>query len=353
MTAAFRCTDVVKRFDAFTALDGVQWTVPSGQVVGLMGRSGAGKTTLLRIVAGLSRCASGKVEFPDNRGGRPPHVGMVFQNLALWPHLTALGHLNCVLSGLPRSERRQRAEATLTDVRLPQATWNRRPDQLSGGEAQRLALARALAAEPAILLLDEPLAHLDAALKHELLTLVLSLAEAKGITLVYATHAWAEAARLCSQIAVLDKGRMVQVAAPAELFFAPVNRQTALLAGPLIEAPPAWFQAGAIACESDDPASVSILRSEERISVRPQQMRLTSASKSNCWRLTRVCPAGAGWAATAQLGDRSLELLLSEPPPASEMGIKICSVAQAAGRASLHLAGACDTSKDCQEKSGS
>ncbi len=353
MNAALRCVDVVKRFGEFAALDGVNGPYLHGQVVGLMGSSGAGKTTLLRIIAGLSRCTSGKVEFSDPLGGSVPRVGMVFQNLALWPHLTALRHLTCVLSRRPRSERRRQAEAMLEEVRLPPTTWNRRPDQLSGGEAQRLALARALAAEPSILLLDEPLAHLDAALKDELLRLMLRLAEAHGITLIYVTHAWAEAAQLCSQIAVLDRGRMAQAAAPAELFFAPVNRQTALLAGPLIELPRAWFQAGAIACQSENPASASILQSEECITVRPQQLQWATASEANCWRITKVCPAGAGWAATAQNGDRSLKLVLPAPPGRCETGVEICSVAQAAGQASLHLTGACATSKGSLENSGS
>ncbi|HVX64208.1 MAG TPA: ABC transporter ATP-binding protein [Pirellulales bacterium] len=353
MNAALRCVDVVKRFGEFAALDGVEWSVPAGQVVGLMGSSGAGKTTLLRILAGLSRCTSGKIEFPDSLSGSVPRVGMVFQNLALWPHLTALRHLTCVLSQRPRSERRRQAEAMLEEVRLPPMAWNRRPDQLSGGEAQRLALARALAAEPSVLLLDEPLAHLDAALKNDLQTLILRLAEANGITLIYVTHAWAEAAQLCSQIAVLDRGRMAQSAAPAELFFAPVNRQTALLSGPLVELPRSWFQAGAIACQAETPASVSILPSEECISVRPQQLRLTIVSERNCWRITKVCPTGAGWVAKVQNGDCSLELLLPEPPASSEMGVEICSVAQAAGQASLHLTGACATSNVCQENSGS
>ena len=332
MTSAIECREIVKRYGRSSVIDRLNWSIPAGQLAALVGASGAGKTTLLRIIAGLSRCTSGQVEFDVPR----PRVGLVFQNLALWPHLTARRHLECVLSHLPRSERRRRAQSWLEEVRLPPATHDRLPAQLSGGEAQRLAFARALAAEPQILLFDEPLAQLDAALKAELLALIKAQAQARSLTLVYVTHAWHEAASLCQQAGVMDHGRIVQFAAPDEVFWRPANRRVAQLAGPLVELPLAWIDDGSILCQSGAPAALSIAPIEgQSIALRPQQIRLAEAAGASRWRVLECHPQGAGWRAVLACNGRTLEAPAAAPPEASEVGIALLEVARLAPQQAL------------------
>ncbi|MCA9202038.1 MAG: ATP-binding cassette domain-containing protein, partial [Planctomycetales bacterium] len=165
MAVGVQCRDVGKRFGAACVLNGVSWTARAGAVSGLVGVSAAGKTSLLRIIAGLDRADSGTVEFPRDDASQTeaakaqsPRIGMTFQNLSLWPHLTARQHVASVLRVAARDGA---VEALLAEVGLPASTFDRRPAELSGGEGQRLALARALAVKPELLLLDEPLAQLD------------------------------------------------------------------------------------------------------------------------------------------------------------------------------------------------
>jgi ABC-type Fe3+/spermidine/putrescine transport system ATPase subunit len=324
MANAIECREIVKRFGPATVLDRVNWSVGGGQTAGLVGASGAGKTTLLRIIAHLLPCTSGEIAFPGSKRGARPRIGMVFQNLALWPHLTARRHLECVLSAGPRRQRRSRAEAALDEVRLPRVCWERRPAQLSGGEAQRLALARALAPDPEILLLDEPLAHLDAELKDELLRLVGQLAEAKAVTVVYVTHIWGEAAAICTQIAVMDAGRIKQSGTPEQLFWGPADRKIASMCGPLVDVPLAWLDAGLISFAAADRSSLSIVPVEQgRIGVRPQQIRLTSDSSASHWHVTACRAQAAGWLVRLENDDRVMELVSPLPPATKEVGIEL------------------------------
>ena len=329
------CREIVKRYGKSLVLDRLNWSIAAGQATALVGASGAGKTTLLRIIAGLSPPTSGQVVLPPSKAAAP-QVGMVFQNLALWPHLTARRHLECVLSRHPRGQRRQLAERWLGEVRLPAATWHQLPAQLSGGEAQRLAFARALAAEPQVLLLDEPLVHLDAALKQELLALVGRLAQAQHSTLIYVTQAWNEAAALGREVGVMADGRIVQSAPPDEVFWRPANRGAALVAGPLVDLPLAWLADGSIRVRNGDPAALSVAPAEERqISVRPQQLHLTAASGGGSWQVISSRPDGAGWLCVLARDGRRLELPCAVPPSAGEAGIEL--LAPAAAPSQVHL----------------
>lgn len=327
MTSAIECREIVKHFGQSRVIDRLNWSIPAGQLAALLGASGAGKTTLLRIMAGLLHCTSGQVEFDVPR----PRVGLVFQNLALWPHLTVRQHLQCVLSHRPRDQRRRCAQRWLEEVRLPPSTHDQLPAQLSGGEAQRLALARALAAEPQILLLDEPLAQLDAALKGELLALVKNLAHAHSLTLVYVTHAWTEAASLCGQAGVMADGRIVQFAAPDEVFWRPANRCVAQIAGPLVELPLAWLDDRSILFHGGAPASLSITPIEgRRIALRPQQVRLTEPAGASRWRVLECRPQGAGWITVLSCDGRRLEAPAAALSESDEVGVEVLEIAKAA-----------------------
>ena len=187
----------------------------------LLGASGCGKTTLLRLVAGLETPDEGEVWIG---GGRvavarrnlvPPHargVGFVFQDLALWPHLTVAGNLDFVLgaAGVGKRERRGRIDEVLQLVRI-EAFARKYPGQLSGGEQQRAAIARALVARPRLLLLDEPMSSLDAELKAELLGELTALQRTLNVTTLYVTHDPEEAAGFARRVVSMREGRIEQV----------------------------------------------------------------------------------------------------------------------------------------------
>jgi ABC-type sulfate/molybdate transport systems ATPase subunit len=253
MPLAICCRHVGHRYGGHEVLRDVCWNVPAGTCTALVGRSGAGKSTLLRLLAGLEPPHSGEILFDSaqrprsaaDRMGQPamgtagrrwPRVGMVFQTLGLWPHLTARQHVACMQRG-PRGLARARVEELLREVRLPSALWDRRPAALSGGEAQRLALARALAGDPELLLLDEPLAQVDAPLRGELAELIRRIVERRELTCVYVTHHGQEALEMGSRLAVLAEGTLVQEGPAEAVYWKPVSAEAARLTGPVVELP--------------------------------------------------------------------------------------------------------------------
>jgi len=200
-------------------LDGVDLALARGEHTLLVGPSGSGKSTLLRVIAGLVAPSAGTVALfgaPASAPGSviiPPErrgVGMLFQGAALWPHMGVRETVAFVLArrGVPRSERRARADALLEQCDLA-GFAERRAATLSGGEAQRLGLARALAAEPRVLLLDEPLGPLDAPRRAALLDMLHRVQRALDLTVLHVTHDPAEAARVADRILSLDGGRLV------------------------------------------------------------------------------------------------------------------------------------------------
>ena len=193
-------------------------TCAAGDVLAIFGPSGSGKTTILRSVAGLYRpehatIRSGADVWSDSALGlfSPPHrraVGFVFQDYALFPHMTAAGNVIAALGHRPRAERRARAERLLAQVHLS-GHLDRRPSELSGGERQRVALARALAREPAVLLLDEPFAAVDRMVRRRLQDEVNTLRRTLEIPLILVTHDFDDVVRLATHLLILDKGRAI------------------------------------------------------------------------------------------------------------------------------------------------
>ena len=347
MAVRIECSDVMKRFGTVTVLDHLDWTVEAGAVVGLLGGSGAGKTTLLRVIAGLEQCTSGRVELHPSDGVRKdlaPAVGMVFQNLALWPHLTARQHLECVIRRTPRAERRRRAEGLLAETRLPRQAWDRRPAELSGGEAQRVALARALAGEPEVLLLDEPLAQVDAVLRAELLELIDGCIRGRQTTALYVTHAWREAMKIGRRIAVLQGGRIALEGTPDQTYWDLSDAELARLTGPVTELPRRWLAQGLIACRDQ-----AVWRPSDRggesgvLVVRPQQLCLIEPEGRNRWTPVACEPEGTGWVVTLAGEDRRLPVSTSGPPrPVGAVGLEL----RGPGPHALQPSGECDKKKD-------
>lgn len=204
----------------------VAFTCAPGQVLAIFGASGSGKTTVLRTIAGLYRPSTavvrcGDAVWDDTAAGThvPPHrraVGFVFQEYALFPHLTALGNVLTALTHRPRHERRPRAEALLELVRL-RTQADRRPHQLSGGERQRVALARALARDPSVVVLDEPFAAVDRIVRRGLQDEIDALRRTLDVPIVLVTHDFEDVVRLATHVLVLERGRSVACGSIAAL----------------------------------------------------------------------------------------------------------------------------------------
>jgi ABC-type Fe3+/spermidine/putrescine transport system ATPase subunit len=218
-----------KRFGSMAAIDDVNLVIEEGELFTLLGPSGCGKTTLLRLIAGFYDPDAGEIRFNARVvNGVPPHergIGMVFQNYALWPHMTVFDNAayGLRLRKVPNSEIATRVMAVLEQVKLA-GLESRYPGQLSGGQQQRVALARALVLNPQILLLDEPLSNLDAKVRVQVRAEIRKLQQKLGITTIYVTHDQDEALTLSDRMAVFEKGKVLQVGAPVELYERPALR---------------------------------------------------------------------------------------------------------------------------------
>jgi multiple sugar transport system ATP-binding protein len=233
---------VVKEFGGHQALKRVSLTVNDGELVALLGPSGCGKTTLLRIIAGLETQTDGRVLIagrdvsrlaPRERG-----IAMVFQNYAVFPHMTVFENVAFGLrmkkaNGADVKRKVERAAALLHI----EAYLDRYPGKLSGGQRQRVAVARALAVEPAVLLMDEPLSNLDALLRLEMRTELKAVLREAGTTTIYVTHDQTEAMGLADRIAVMYGGKIDQIGAPLEVYATPATR----FVGGFLGSPPMNF----------------------------------------------------------------------------------------------------------------
>ena len=262
--------------DGTRALEPATLDIARGETLVLLGPSGCGKTTMLRIIAGLEvPDAGGKVLFDGKDMTSVPierrNVGMVFQSYALFPNMSVADNIGYGLKirGVPEKERAARV-AELVALTNISGLENRRIDQLSGGQRQRVALARAVAIRPGILLLDEPLTALDAALRDRLRGELNRLLRALGITAIYVTHDQSEAMELGDRVVVMQQGAIAQIGTPREIYFAPQNRFVAEFIGAanIVEAPienghlvlPGGRQA--IGDDASMPAAVAMIRPE-------------------------------------------------------------------------------------------
>jgi iron(III) transport system ATP-binding protein len=227
---------VEKIFSENIGVKNLNLTIQEGEFFTLLGPSGCGKTTTLRMIAGFYYPTAGKIEFDGkdvtNVAQHLRNTGMVFQNYALFPHMTVFENIAFGLKvrKFKNAVIREKVERVLEQVRLS-GYGSRRMTQLSGGQQQRVALARALVIQPRILLLDEPLSNLDARLRDEMRTEILSLQRSLGITTVYVTHDQEEALSMSNRIAVFQEGVCQQVGTPQDIYHSPANAFVASFVG--------------------------------------------------------------------------------------------------------------------------
>lgn len=237
-TSRVELYNVSRFFGDVKAVNGVTFSIKEGEFFSLLGPSGCGKTTTLRLIAGLDRPDDGTVTIgqeavaggqvwvgPEKRG-----IGIVFQDYALFPHMTVEQNIAFGLDGLSKEEARKRIEEMLTVVGLV-GLGKRYPHELSGGQCQRVALARSLAPLPKVILLDEPFSNLDADLREELRNETRQILKERGTTTILVTHDQEEAFSLSDRVGVLNNGRLEQIGTPAEIYHQPSTRFVADFVG--------------------------------------------------------------------------------------------------------------------------
>jgi len=284
-----RIASVTKRFGGFTAIDDLSLDINAGEFFALLGPSGCGKTTLLRMLAGLESPDSGSILLDGADIAQvPPHlrpVNMMFQSYALFPHLDVAGNIAFGLkrAGLPQNEIKTRVAEMLALTQL-EGLEKRRRDQLSGGQRQRVALARSLARRPRLLLLDEPLAALDKKLRQSTQAELVKVQRQLGTTFVIVTHDQEEAMTVADRIAVLDKGKLVQVASPRELYEKPNSRWVAGFVGDinLLEGQVVQIHSGTLTLKTPEAGTIVALTKSDlvpgmtiTIAIRPEKIRIS------------------------------------------------------------------------------
>lgn len=307
--ANVRLENITRRYQNVTAIENISFKIPDGEFWVLVGPSGCGKSTIMRTIAGLETATSGNLYIGDNLVNNIParqrDVAMVFQNYALYPHMTVAENLafGLRMRNVEQSQIQERVEIVARSLSIDHLL-NRKPKQLSGGQQQRVALGRAIAREPKVFLLDEPLSNLDAQLRDDTRAELKLLHQRLGITTVYVTHDQVEAMTLADKIVVLNRGVIQQIGDPQSVYAKPVNRMVATFLGnPAMNILPAIyandsFQVGnqSLACP---PSIQKKLQPREGqgfdLGIRPEHIEVFTQSvtenddlKSDVWALEKV-----------------------------------------------------------------
>jgi putative spermidine/putrescine transport system ATP-binding protein len=282
--ADVRLERIAKSFDGATrAVDGIDLAVAPGELFALLGPSGCGKTTTLRMIAGLETPDEGRIFVGGaDITGTPVHqrnMGMIFQSYALFPHRTVAQNVafGLRMRGLERGEIAARVGEALRQVAL-QGYENRMPAQLSGGQQQRVALARAIVIRPSVLLCDEPLSALDRKLRQSMQLELKLLQQSLGVTLVFVTHDQEEAMTLADRIAVMNAGRIEQVATPREVYERPRTRFVSDFIGEINLFAGEWRDGAFVWQGRRLPAPAGPASGAGTIAIRPERMRLTATA---------------------------------------------------------------------------
>jgi putrescine transport system ATP-binding protein len=318
--------NITKTFGTFTAVNNLTLDIYEREFFSLLGPSGCGKTTLMRMLAGFEEPTEGRIllQGQDIRGV-PPYrrpTNMMFQSYALFPHMSVEKNIAFGLQqdNMPKGEIEARVQEMLKLVKLEEFA-KRKPNQLSGGQRQRVALARSLAKRPKVLLLDEPLGALDKKLREETQFELMDLQQTLGMTFLIVTHDQEEAMTVSDRIAVMDKGIIMQVATPAEIYEAPNSRYVAdfigdinILEGAITDTASALGAPGTVKIESDglsiavDQECQAVKGDHVAFAIRPEKVRISPDAPAD---LSANCFYGEVWD-IGYLGDFSLFIVRSE-----------------------------------------
>lgn len=324
--AQIRLEGILKLFGKVAAVNNVDLTINDGEFMVLLGPSGCGKTTLLRCLAGLEIPDGGDIFIADQNvtdwSPRRRNIAMVFQNYAIFPHLTVFDNIafGLKMKKHPRSEIQERVNKSAALLEVDKLL-ERFPAQLSGGQRQRVAVARAIAMNPAVLLMDEPLSNLDALLRMQMRAELKRLLQEIAATTVYVTHDQIEALGMGDRIAVMRSGQIVQVDAPMKVYTDPANT----FVGSFIGSPPMNFlngrlerQDGAVVVEIEGqrlpaPAQLASMAGQKvTVGLRAENVLATSDNPQNTALPAKVLvvePLGSHLLLTAELGSQSLKVV--------------------------------------------
>ena len=323
--------NVTKRFGNNTVIDDLSLSIPQGSMVTLLGPSGCGKTTVLRLVAGLEKPTEGRMfidgEDVTDRSIQQRDICMVFQSYALFPHMSLGENVGYGLKmlGLPKAEIKKRVEEALELVDLAGFS-DRFVDQISGGQQQRVALARALILKPKVLLFDEPLSNLDANLRRSMREKIRELQQQFNITSLYVTHDQSEAFAVSDMVLVMNKGKIMQLGSPQELYRQPASKFMASFMGDANIFP------ATLSADSVDIFNYRLPRPEQfvtdktavTVGVRPEAITLSlQGEDSQCCTVTHVAYMGPQYEVTVDWHGQSMLLQINATQLQPTIGEKL------------------------------
>lgn len=330
--------DLEKRYGNHVAVSSVSLAIRDGEFVSLLGPSGCGKTTILRMVAGLITPTSGRIRIDDRDVTQLPinqrNIGLVFQSYALFPHMTVFENVAFGLrrQGVGGSQLRQRVDDALASVRLS-GYGDRYPRQMSGGQQQRVAVARSIAPRPSILLFDEPLSNLDAALRDEMQIELKRLQREVGITTLFVTHDQGEALSMSDRVCVMADGRVQQFATPEEIYHGPATGFVARFIGRPNRLKGRWVSGGEVELTGGlrlpvAPATNLAEGSEVDVVLRQEDLKFVRGEQAGYdGRITLRSFVGARVQYVVQLLS-GLELIVETPSSSSDAGLEMGNFAR-------------------------
>lgn len=313
--ATVRLDRITRRFSKSAAVEEISFEIPDGEFWVLVGPSGCGKSTILRTIAGLETATSGNLYIGDRLVNQVParqrDVAMVFQNYALYPHMSVAENIAFGLKMRQADPKtiQERVESVARILGIGHLL-ERKPRQLSGGQQQRVALGRAIARQPQVFLLDEPLSNLDAQLRDGTRTELKQLHQQVGITTIYVTHDQVEAMTLADRIVVLDRGKIQQIGTPQQIYDRPLNRLVATFLGsPPMNLIPAAFTGTSVQINGQFfPMSLDLAPGHFEFGIRPEQISVNAQDPHVVAQVSVIEPLGREVLVRAELEGRSLNL---------------------------------------------
>ena len=327
--ATVRLDRISRRFSKSAAVEDISFEIPDGEFWVLVGPSGCGKSTILRTIAGLETATSGDLYIDDRLVNQVParqrDVAMVFQNYALYPHMSVAENIafGLKMRQVEPKTIQERVESVARILEIGHLL-ERKPRQLSGGQQQRVALGRAIARQPQVFLLDEPLSNLDAQLRDGTRTELKQLHQQVGITTIYVTHDQVEAMTLADRIVVLDRGKIQQIGTPQQIYDRPNNRMVATFLGspPMNLIPTTYTGTSFQIAEQSIPVSLNLSPGQFDLGIRPEHLSVNVQNPHCVAEVTVIEPLGREVLVRAVLGGRSINLQ-TDPALKLEVGDRL------------------------------